>query len=205
MRLDRVVRPKTCGGKLIAEATWLFRFRGVIAGLRRFLEIYLGSAPILIEKFRARGLDGALLGAGAGLSSNSVLGAGFRIGGSIGQTEGRQSQTMIGKVEDAFETHAHRFAVIIPTSLTSEQSEVVAQILDLHRPAHTLVDVCSLETGMRVGRGLHVALTSIIGRSGGFDQLQLGNSQLGRGAILGAHEPGTTIGGTRLGQDSRVG
>ncbi|MGH6950251.1 MAG: phage tail protein, partial [Vitreimonas sp.] len=188
--------------KLIAEATWLFRFRGTLAGLRRFLEIYLGSAPILIEKFRVRGLGGALLGEGDGLNSNSVLGAGFRIGGAIGQTEG---QTLASKVEDAFETHAHRFAVIFRTALTSEQSEVVARILDLHRPAHTLVEVCALETGMRVGRGLHVALTSIIGRSGGFDQWQLGNSLLGRGAILGIRGPGTTIGGTRLGQDSRVG
>jgi phage tail-like protein len=194
--------------KLIAEATWLFRFRCTVAGLQRFLEIYLGSAPVLIEKFRVRGLGGALLGEGGGLSSNSVLGAGFRIGGAIGQTAGQLVQTgqiLTGKIEDAFETHAHRFAVIIRTSLTSEQSEVVAQILDLHRPAHTLVEVCTLETGMRVGLGLHVALTSIIGRSGGFEQWQLGNSPLGRGAILGVHEPGTTIGGTRLGQDSRVG
>jgi phage tail-like protein len=188
--------------KLIAEATWLFRFRGTPAGLQRFLEIYLGSAPILIEKFRVRGLGGATLGEGGGLSSNSVLGAGFRIGGAIGQTE---AQTLASNVEDAFETHAHRFAVIIQTSLTSEQSEVVARILDLHRPAHTIVEVCALEAGMRVGRGLHVALTSIIGRSGGFDQWQLGYSPLGRGAILGVRAPGTTIGGTRLGQDSRVG
>jgi phage tail-like protein len=191
--------------KLIAEATWLFRFRGTVAGLRRFLEIYLGSAPILIEKFRARGLGGAMLGEGGGLSSNSVLGAGFRVGGAIGQTEGQMSQASIAKVEDAFETHAHSFAVIIPTSLTSEQSEVVARILDLHRPAHTLVEVCALEAGMRVGRGLHVALTSMIGRGAGFDQWQLGASPLGRGAILGVRAPGTTIGGTRLGQDSRVG
>jgi phage tail-like protein len=191
--------------KLIAEAMWLFRFRGTIAGLRRFLEIYLGSAPILMEKFRARGLGGATLGEGGGLSPNSTLGAGFRIGGAIGQMEGQMSQTSTAKVEDAFETHAHRFTVIIPTTLTSEQSEVVARILDLHRPAHTLVEVCSLEAGMRVGCGLHVALTSIIGRSGGFEQLQLGHSPLGRGAILGIREPGAMIGGTRLGRNSRVG
>jgi phage tail-like protein len=188
--------------KLIAEAMWLFRFRGTVAGLRRFLEIYLGSAPILIEKFRLRGLGGAMLGEGGGFSSNSVLGAGFRIGAAIGQTE---TQTLAGNVEDGFETYAHRFAVIIPTSLTLEQSEVVARILDLHRPAHTLVEVCALESGMRVGQGLRVALTSIIGRSGGFDQWRLGDSPLGRGAILGVRAPGASIGGTRLGQNSRVG
>jgi hypothetical protein len=58
---------------------------------------------------------------------------------------------------------------------------------------------------MRVGRGLHVELTSIIGRSGGFSQLQLGGATLGRDAILGRPNAGTSIGGGRLGEDTRVG
>ncbi len=205
-RMGHAPRP---GGKiedvrrtLIAEATWLFRFRGTVPGLRHFVEIYLGIQTILIEKFRARGLGGALLSDSGGLSSNSILGAGFRVGGAIGEDE---TQLLSGSIEDAFDTHAHRFSLIIPASLTSEQLDVVKQILDLHRPAHTLVDVCTVGAGMRVGRGLHVELTSIIGRNGGFSQLQLGNAMLGRGAILGRPDAGTVIGGSRLGEDSRVG
>ena len=58
---------------------------------------------------------------------------------------------------------------------------------------------------MRVGSGLHVELTSIVGRSDGFTQWQLGDGRLGRGMILGKPETGTLTGNTRLGKDSRVG
>ena len=206
---ERMARAPRPNGKtedvrraLIAEAALLFRFRGTVAGLRRFIELYLGVAPILIEKFRLRGLGAAILGDPSGLTSSSVLGAGFRVGGAIGEAE---EQTLSKSNEDAFATHAHRFAVINRAALTTEQLEVVNWILELHRPAHTLVQVCTIDAGMRVGRGLHVALTSMIGRGDGFTPWQLGSYPLGRGAILGKPEAGTTIGGSQLGRDSRVG
>jgi len=206
---ERMARAPRPGGKiedvrrtLIAEAIWLFRFRGTVQGLRRFVEIYLEIETILIEKFRVRGLGGAFLPDSNGVTTNSILGAGFRVGGAVGEDE---TQLLGGTIDDAFETHAHRFSLIIPASLSSEQRDVVNQILELHRPAHTLVDVCTVAAGMRLGRGLHVELTSIIGRSGGFSQLQLGGTTLGRGSILGRPEPGTVIGGSRLGGDSRIG
>jgi phage tail-like protein len=211
---------------LIAEVTWLFRFRGTIGGLLRFVDIYLGTYPgsqptgdelpctccshskqvssgaIIIEKFRTRGLGGAILGDSDGLTSTSILGAGYRVGGALAQNE---QQWLDGSTADSFATHAHRFALIIPASLTSEQLDVVRGILELHRPAHTLVEVCTVGAGMRVGRGLHVELTSIIGRSAGFTQLQLGSGLLGRGSILGRPVAGTRIGGSLIGGDSRVG
>jgi len=206
---ERMAHAPRPGGKvadvrrtLIAEATSLFRFRGTVPGLRKFVEIYLGIETIVIEKFQVRGLGGALLSDSAGLSSSSVLGAGFRVGGAIGLDE---TQLLEGSIDDAFDTHAHRFTLVIPASLTSEQLDVVNQILELHRPAHTLVDVCTVGAGMRVGRGLHVELTSIIGRGGGFEQLQLGGTMLGRGSILGRPAAATVPGASRLGKDSRVG
>ena len=206
---ERMARASRPGGQfedvrrtLITEVAWLFRFRGTVAGLRRFIEIYLGTAPILIEQFRVRGLGGAILGDASGLTSSSVIGAGFRVGGALGEEE---STVIDGSIEDSFATHAHRFALIVPGSLTAEQREVVNWILELHRPAHTLVQLCTVDAGMRVGRGLHIALTSVIGRGAGFTQWQLGDGLLGRGLILGKPEAGTSIGGTQLGKDSRVG
>ena len=46
---------------LIREVTWLFRFRGTVPGLKRFLQIYLGFDVIIIERFRLIGLGGAFL------------------------------------------------------------------------------------------------------------------------------------------------
>lgn len=206
---ERMARAPRPGGRvedvrrqLIEEVTWLFRFRGTIAGLRRFIEIYLGTEIILIEKFRMRGLGGALLGDPSGLTSSSIVGAGLRVGGAIGSDT---SELIAGSVDDGFETNAHRFSIMIPAVLSTEQHDVIMQILELHRPAHTLVDVCTAETGMRVGKGLQVEISSIIGRAAGFTELQLGGSYLGRGSIVGRPQSGTAIGGGRLGQDSRVG
>jgi phage tail-like protein len=187
--------------RLLLEAAYLFRFRGTIQALRRFLAIYLDVTPILIEDFRLRGLGASVGGPTEGTSS-SVLGAGFRVGGAVG----READTpLTGTLADAFATHAHRFTVMIPATLDEEAAAVVQQILDVHRPAHTLVQVCSIGSGMRVGRGLQVELTSIIGRTGGFQPLQITASLLGRGSIIGRPGAGVVPGGSRLGQDSRIG
>jgi phage tail-like protein len=183
----------------IREAIWLFRFRGTVPGLKRFLEIYLNTQVIIVERFRFRGL-GAVGDAG-GPVSRAILGAGFRVGGAVGDST---FNPLSGATEDAFDTHAHRFSVVIPASLSDEQMSVVQQILDRHRPAHTLVDVCTVGAGMRVGRGL-LEMTSIIGRTGGFRRLQIGGSTLGRDAIIGRPRPGTVPEASILGRDSRVG
>jgi len=187
---------------LLEEAIWLFRFRGTVPGLKRFLDIYTGTEVIIIEQFRMRGLGWGALGLSPVETSRSILGGGFRVGGAIGDAG---TATLTETVEDAFATHAHRFTVMIPASLAQEEMDVVHHILDVHRPAHTIVQVCTVGAGMRVGRGLHIGLTSLVGRSGGFIPLQVGGAALGRGVVLGRAAAGTVLGGGQLGMDSRVG
>ena len=184
---------------LIAEAIWLFRFRGTVPGLVRFLQICTQCAVVIIEKFRLRGLGAAL---GDDSTSSSVLGIGFRVGGAVGDPA---ASLLTSSADDAFVTHAHRFTVLVQGSLTQDQSDILQHLLDVHRPAHTLVDSCTVATGMRVGRGLLIGLTSIIGRSEQFMRFQVGSSVLGRGAILGRPEAGTVPGASVLGRDSQVG
>jgi phage tail-like protein len=183
---------------LIAEAAWLFRFRGTVPGLTRFLEICTGATVILVESFRLRGMGSSALGQSPALGSTSVVGAGFRVGGAVGTSAA-------GPPDDSFATRAHRFGVVIAASLTADQVDMVRAVLDVHRPAHTLYDLCTVAEGCRVGLGLYVGLTSLVGRSGRFVPLQVGGSLLGRDAVVGRPGAGTVLGASRLGEDSQTG
>ena len=179
--------------RAIREAVSLFRFRGTVPGLSRFIEIVLGVRPIIIEKFRLRG--GGVVGEPVARSSRSILGGGLRVGGSVGTPGGT---ALSAETEDAFETHAHRFTVMLPALLSEDQIDMVADLLDVHRPAHTLYDLCTVGAGMRVGRGLHIGLTSLVGGGSGWTTLQLGAGVLGRGGIVGRPQTGTRVGVSRL-------
>jgi len=150
----------------------LWRARGTVRGLRRFLEITTQDRVAIVEHFRLRPDPGSIVG-GAGMA--------------------------------AFEPFAHRFTVVLGACLDEEALASVRHVLDEHRPAHTLYDVCTVATGMRIGRGLHLGLTSVVGRSGTFAAMQVGGWALGRGATLGRALAGTVTEASRLGRDSRVG
>jgi phage tail-like protein len=200
--------PLAAKRRLIDELPFLWRFRGTLAGLERFLAIYLearkgaGIRPRIVEHWRVRGLGGAIVGVeGEGvLTSQAVLGAGFRVGGAIGTTE---EVALAGR--DGFATHAHRFTVVVPARLAAEERDVLVHVLDEHRPAHTLFELCTVDAGLRPGVGLYLGLSSIVGRSAGFRPIEIGASSLGTDRILGRPSAGTRPGGSRAGRDSQVG
>ena len=198
----RGLPPHDARRDFIKEAVWLFRNRGTVAGLKRFIEIYTGIPVIIIEHYRMRGIGAAVLGDTGAAFSSSIVGVGFRIGGAVGSAT---AQPIDGDIEDTFRTHAHRFTVIIPAALTEEQLEVVKNIIEVHRPAHTIFDVCTVGAGMRVGRGLMLEISSVIGPTGAFSTFQIGDSVLGRGAIIGRPATGAVLGSSKLGEDARVG
>src|SRR5690606_5020962 len=105
----------------------------------------------------------------------------------------------------AYATHAHRFSVLVPAPLTAEQEAVVRHVLDTERPAHTAYELCTLESGMRVGRGLHLGLSSTIGRTGEFEPAIADRTAVGGGAILGGRRTGVAVEASRLDVTARVG
>ena len=188
--------------QLVAEALCLFRYRGTTAALCRLLWLYLGVEVQLLEAWRFRGAGGGLTGgAGAVQESRAVVGHGLRVGGAVGEQE---TSPLAGEADDAFATHAHRFTVIIPRDLDAEQSATVQDILDLHRPAHTVVEVCTARRGLRVGVGLHLGISTLVGPSAGFQPATLDESRLGTDAVLGRPRAGVRVGGGELGRNTVV-
>jgi phage tail-like protein len=190
--------PEAVRRRVIDEAPWLLRFRGTKQGLERLLELIVGRPVIILERWRLRGMGGALLEGVNPAAEAAVVGGGLRVGGSVGAT----GEAPVS--DDLFASHAHRFAVLVPAVLSDDQAGMVTHALDVHRPAHTIFELCSLGSGMSVGRGLHLGLLSTIGRTGGFESLTAGHSAVG-GGIVGRPVPGTSVGATSVGHDSRVG
>lgn len=194
--------PRDARREILGEAVWLFRYRGTVPGLKRFIELYTGVPVVLIEHYRMRGVGAAVVGDTGTAFASSIVGVGFRIGGAVGS---EVAAPITGSAEDAFRAHAHRFTVLIPASLTEEQLDVVTHIIEVHRPAHTMFEACTVGAGMRVGRGLMLEVSSVVGPTGGFSTLQVGTAVLGRGAIVGRPPAGGILGSAGLGETTRVG
>ena len=93
--------------------------------------------------------------------------------------------------------------MIVPGHLTDEQDQVVRFILETQRPAHTLFELCTIANGIRVGKALHVGISSLVGRTGSFEELELGATVLGKRAVLGFGAQGQRVGLDRVGMATR--
>jgi phage tail-like protein len=186
---------------LVGQAFELFRIRGTQACLERLLGLYLDMRVPVVETWRLRGLSGAVLGPPPeGAAAPAVLGA-TRTAGSLGHfTVGG-----VGAGEDGYRAAAHRFSVLITTDLSAEQREVVRRIVEDHKPAHTLVQICELGAGMRVGRQLHLSLTSVVGPGSGWEPIVVGQVLLGADGIIGIPSIAARVGETSVAGAVRVG
>jgi phage tail-like protein len=192
--------PDAARRQLVAEIVPLYRRRGTLGALSRYLELFLGVAPVIVEHYRLRGL-GPVAGDDPARSSRAVVGVGFRVGGEVG--------TLDSPAEDdagsPLAAGAHRFTVLVPRPLDAEQEAAVRHVLDTERPAHTDYELCTVDAGMRVGSGLHLGLTSTVGPTGAFDPLVTGASVAGRGTVLGGATTGLAVEAARLDRTARVG
>lgn len=186
--------PEVARRTLVAKAYALFRRQGTLGALTQILGIYLGRDPVILERWRVRGIPGAILGRDPSGPASSVLGGGMRAGGAVRTGAGPVA------VQDGYVTAAHRFSVLVPMDLSTEQSDVVRSVLERHKPAHTAFEVCELGYGMRVGRHLHVGLTSFVGPDSGW-----GPAVVGQVAVGGDGVVGIPVVGSRLGDTSTIG
>lgn len=173
--------PEAVQRRMVREAATLFRTRGTVASLRRMVEILVNDAEVIVlEHFRLRG--GGVVGNAASLQSQAVLGVGFRVGGLIGEPA---TQPMADAGPLDFDQYAHRFTVTVVAALDAAQLACVRRLIELHKPAHTDFELCTAQSGIRVGLGTHVGVSAVVGRSAGFDPAIVGQAALGQGALLG--------------------
>jgi phage tail-like protein len=187
---------------LVAEAVWLFRFRGTIPGLARFLEIYLeGSGPA------ASSTSGC-----AGWAPRSST------------RPPRRSRAPCWEAASGWAAPSpspgRRWTAPRPTPSGCTPTASRCWCRGPSRPSRSRWCGTSWTStgrrtrwwrsapwapGMRVGGGCTWGSRRPIGPTAGFRTLELGGSALGRDAVLGRPEPGTFPESGRLGLDSRVG
>jgi phage tail-like protein len=188
--------PESARRRLVGEAYTLFRWRGTRRALLRILELYLGRRPAIVEQWQLRGLGGTVLGAGPGLGSGPEVYGGLSAAGTLGRflVGGQQTDS------DSYRLAAHRFTLLVPGTLDADQREVVGSIVEAHKPAHTLCEVCELGSGMRVGSRLHVELTSFVGPAAAWAPAVVGSVRLGEDGVVGTPSVGSRLGDTSVGR-----
>ncbi|MFF7933674.1 phage tail protein [Streptomyces sp. NPDC007940] len=196
--------PESARRALVASAYRLFRRRGTPGSLAELVGMYLGREPAVIEQWRLRGLPGGLLRGPAGPDPDdpaaAVLGR-MRVGGTTGRTDSGTASA----VEDGYRTAAHRFTVLVHDRLSAEQLGVVRAILDLHKPAHTVYEICESGSGMRVGSRLHLGLTSVVGPGARWGPAVVGRVALGGDGVVGVPATGARVHETSVVGEVRVG
>ena len=166
--------------QMLLQAAPLFRTRGTLTSLRRMIEILTQAEVVIIENFRLRG--GGVVGNPQANASQAVLGMGYRVGGRIGEA---LDLPLADAPELDFDDFAHRFSVTVVAALSDAQLNCVRRLIELHKPAHTAFTLCTACAGLRAGVGAHVGISTVIGKSAGFDPAVLGDSALGKGYLLG--------------------
>ena len=173
---------------LVRAAMDLYRRRGTVGGLQRYVEIYTGTTPTILEGFLARPQQPAVLG-----NSKSTLGCGFSL------VAATASQTVEASLAAAY---AHRFTVLVyPRNRCDVETllPVVDRIVATNKPAHTVYTLSAIYPEARVGLQSTVGLDLVIG-GGTAPRTQLGGKPepgrrepdggvLGVDTVLGARRP----------------
>jgi phage tail-like protein len=173
---------------LVGEAAALYRRRGTVAGLARFIEIYTGTTPLILEGFCCRPSQPALLGVG-----RSFLGCGVCLSPSS-PTEAPEVSVPAA--------YAHRFTVLVYLCEWCEAQTllaVVERIIATNKPAHTVHTLAAVYPDARVGLQSTIGIDYVVG-GGTASHTRLLEPQhrevradtLGINTVLGDGRPGYT-------------
>lgn len=183
---------------LLAEAMDLYRTRGTVAGLERYVELYTGKRPLLLEGFLERPQSPAYLG-----RSGSLVGASLALVSPGSAT--------LAPERVLWDQYAHRFTVVAYLDDRCDEQTVlraIDRIVEVNKPAHTAHRIEAVYANARVGLQARAGIDLVLGapephaaRAGGGASV---SSEKGKeeNAVLGVD---TVLGGRRGGATRRPG
>jgi phage tail-like protein len=178
---------------LVAAAMSLYRTRGTIAGIERYVEIYTGIRPVIVEGWLERPAQPAFLG-----RPGNVLGCGLPILGA---------GAPLPPDDVLWARYAHRFTIFVYITDGCDADmtlQAVDRIVEVNKPAHTTHRGEAIYPDARVGLQSRVGLDLVLG-AGEAPSLQLGDGGsdsppmggiagvggiLGIDSVLGPRRPG---------------
>jgi phage tail-like protein len=177
--------------RLVSEAISLYRKRGTIAGIERYVEIYTGVRPEIIEGWLERPGRPSFLG-----RPGSVLGCGLPLLGC------NPSQA-VSPDDELWARYAHRFTLFVYLNDRCDAEvtlRAVERIIEANKPAHSSHAIRAVFPDARVGMQSRVGLDLVLGaatapsvRLGGGGLTAVQNASpagvLGVDSVLGARRP----------------
>ena len=82
-----------------------------------------------------------------------------------------------------YRAYAHRFHVIVFGTKNDEIEGVIEEAIEANKPAHTLHDICWLESGFRVGKNTYLGLGTVIADENRLRPAILGKQVLGASTL----------------------
>ncbi len=166
---------------LVAAAMELYATRGTPRGLVRYVEIYTGAKPVILEAFLERPLQPPFLG-----THGMLLGSTTHLGPPIAAAS----------AEALFLSRwAHRFTVLVVLDDVCDEEmtlAVIDRIVTVNKPAHTVHTVRAMGADAYVGAS-RVGIDATIGAR------EAARTRLGGCVTPGAAgEPGSVLGGDSI-------
>jgi phage tail-like protein len=137
---------------LVAEAMALYRTRGTVRGLERYVEIYTGVRPLLVESFLERPSQPAFLG---------------RPGTLVGCTLALVPVCQDATPDDTlYARFAHRFTLYVYIDDACDEPlllRAVDRIVEANKPAHTVHTLRVIRPGAELGFSTGVGMDFVVG------------------------------------------
>jgi phage tail-like protein len=177
---------------LVGEAMALYRTRGTVAGIERYVEVYTGRRPAIVEGWLERPASPTFLG-----RPGSVLGCGLPLLGC-----GASPATLPD--DELWARHAHRFAIYVYVDDGCDAAltvRAVDRIVEANKPTHAAHRTEAVFPDARVGLQSRVGLDLVLGAPSVAAARPGAGPNPGAAGVLGA---GAVL-GTRAGGGFRAG